>query len=342
MFFDNGGGKCYIVSVGTYARAGVDRPAMPTLSTGCRPASTRSRWRTSRRCIVIPEAVKLTPADYTTLVQAVLNAVRHAQGPVRHLRHPRRRHRRSTRPRWTTNRGFFGNNNLKYGAAYYPFLRTDHERLRRRGRVETNVDVTVGQRRPAADLVTFKARATRRSTTPSRRRCKDHFVMLPPSGAMAGVYAAVDTDRGVWKAPANVSLAAVIEPAIKFANADQDDLNVDPTAGKSINAIRAVHRQGHARLGRAHAGRQRQRVALRHRPPLLHHGRGVGQEGDHWACSSRTTPTPGSRCAGMIENFLTTQWREGALAGRQARRTPSTCGRPRQDHERRRTFSRAG
>ncbi len=33
---------------------------------------------------------------------------------------------------------------------------------------------------------------------------------LPPSGAIAGVYAQVDANRGVWKAPANVSLNSVV------------------------------------------------------------------------------------------------------------------------------------
>ena len=42
------------------------------------------------------------------------------------------------------------------------------------------------------------------------------LTILPPSGAVAGVYAATDSTRGVWKAPANVSLAGVIEPVVKL------------------------------------------------------------------------------------------------------------------------------
>ena len=42
----------------------------------------------------------------------------------------------------------------------------------------------------------------------------------------------------MWKAPANVSVNAVIKPTIEFSNIEQDDMNVDPTAGKSVNAIR--------------------------------------------------------------------------------------------------------
>src|SRR5690606_22622736 len=51
---------------------------------------------------------------------------------------------------------------------------------------------------------------------------------VPPSGAVAGVYAAVDESRGVWKAPANVSLVSVTGLTQILDNDDQEDLNVDP------------------------------------------------------------------------------------------------------------------
>jgi hypothetical protein len=63
-------------------------------------------------------------------------------------------------------------------------------------------------------------------------------VVLPPSAAVAGIYASVDRDRGVWKAPANVSLSGAIGPVEKITHGDQENLNVDATEGKSINAIR--------------------------------------------------------------------------------------------------------
>ena len=42
------------------------------------------------------------------------------------------------------------------------------------------------------------------------------FLVLPPSGAVTGVYAYTDTNRGVWKAPANVPLSDVLEPVVKL------------------------------------------------------------------------------------------------------------------------------
>lgn len=66
---------------------------------------------------------------------------------------------------------------------------------------------------------------------------------LPPSAAMAGVYTMVDNTRGVWKAPANVSLAGVISPTVSISAEQQEDLNVT-AQGKSINAIRAFIGEG--------------------------------------------------------------------------------------------------
>ncbi|WP_308910513.1 phage tail sheath family protein [Pseudokordiimonas caeni] len=61
---------------------------------------------------------------------------------------------------------------------------------------------------------------------------------MPPSGAIAGLYAAVDRDRGVWKAPANVSLASVSALTHQIDSFGQESLNIDVTGGKSVNAIR--------------------------------------------------------------------------------------------------------
>lgn len=67
--------------------------------------------------------------------------------------------------------------------------------------------------------------------------------LIPPSGAMAGLYAMVDNERGVWKAPANVSLNAVVSPAVELTQAEQEDLNV-PLDGKAVNAIRSFAGRG--------------------------------------------------------------------------------------------------
>ena len=63
-------------------------------------------------------------------------------------------------------------------------------------------------------------------------------VPLPPSAAIAGIYASVDNNSGVWKTPANISLRNVTAPSVSINDVDQQALYVDVNAGKSINVIR--------------------------------------------------------------------------------------------------------
>lgn len=67
--------------------------------------------------------------------------------------------------------------------------------------------------------------------------------VLPPAAAMAGIYTAVDNSRGVWKAPANISVNSVVSPCANITHEQQENLNVS-TTGKSINAIRPFTGEG--------------------------------------------------------------------------------------------------
>lgn len=67
---------------------------------------------------------------------------------------------------------------------------------------------------------------------------------MPASGAVAGVFARVDGQRGVWKAPANENLNGVVGLSEHISDADQETLNVDPVGGRSINAIRTFPGKG--------------------------------------------------------------------------------------------------
>lgn len=75
------------------------------------------------------------------------------------------------------------------------------------------------------------------------KKVKDYLNLLPPSAAMAGIYNMVDNTRGVWKAPANVSVNYVNKPSTIIDNEIQEELNM-PMNGKSINAIRTFTGEG--------------------------------------------------------------------------------------------------
>lgn len=59
-------------------------------------------------------------------------------------------------------------------------------------------------------------------------------IPIPPSAAMAGVYAMVDLTRGVWKAPANVTLRGGVLPEYAVT----DDLQGQHTGDAALNMIR--------------------------------------------------------------------------------------------------------
>lgn len=137
---------------------------------------------------------------------------------------------------------------------------------------------------------------------------------LPVSGAVAGVYAATDRTRGVWKAPANVSLADVIGPAVKINDEMQAGLNVHST-GKSVNAIRSFAGKGTLVWGaRTLAGNDNEwrYVAVRRFVNMAEESIKEGTEPFVFEPNDANTWV---RVRAMIENFLTIQWRQGALAG---------------------------
>ncbi len=139
--------------------------------------------------------------------------------------------------------------------------------------------------------------------------------LLPPSGAIAGVYASVDRDRGVWKAPANISLNAVISPAEKISHDQQAEYNVDVNAGKSINIIRSFTGKGTLVWGaRTLAGNDNEwrYISVRRFFNFVEESTKKATEQFVFEPNDANTWV---KVQGMIENFLTTLWRQGALQG---------------------------
>jgi len=138
---------------------------------------------------------------------------------------------------------------------------------------------------------------------------------LPPSGAVAGVYAKTDSERGVWKAPANVSISSVLGPTVPIDNAVQDGLNVDANAGKSVNVIRAFTGKGTLVWGaRTLAGNDNEWRYISVRRFYNFVEESVKKSTSVFVFEPNDANT-WVKIKGMIENFLTNLWRQGALAG---------------------------
>lgn len=141
------------------------------------------------------------------------------------------------------------------------------------------------------------------------------LTVIPPSGAVAGVYAKVDRTRGVWKAPANVSLSDVSKPTQLIDNKDQAELNVDTLAGKSINAIRAFTGKGVLVWGaRTLAGNDNEwrYISVRRFFNMVEES---VKKSTYWAVFENNDANTWVKVKSMIENYLIQKWRDGALAG---------------------------
>lgn len=147
-------------------------------------------------------------------------------------------------------------------------------------------------------------------------------VVLPPSSAIAGVYGRIDSTRGVWKAPANVTLNYVVDPTEKVSDKEQSDMNVNNSG--SINAIRTFTGKGTLIWGaRTFDGKNKTSDGKDNQWKYVN----VRRYYDMIELSIKKALADGKfinepniyytwlRAKTMIENFLHQQWMEGALAG---------------------------
>jgi len=140
-------------------------------------------------------------------------------------------------------------------------------------------------------------------------------VVLPPSSAIAGIYARVDREQGVWKAPANVGVLSVLGPDVRITDAQQEDLNVDATAGKSINAIRSFTGKGTLVWGaRTLAGNDNEWRYVPVRRLFIVIEESV-KKASAFAVFEPNDQTTWLKVRAMIESYLYGLWQQGALAG---------------------------
>ena len=138
---------------------------------------------------------------------------------------------------------------------------------------------------------------------------------LYPASSMAGVYSRVDSQRGVWKAPANVDLRSVLSPTVSVSAEEQAGLNVDATSGKSINVIRFFQGKGNLVWGaRTLAGNDNEWRYIPVRTLYIFIEESV-KKATEFVVFEPNDANTWLRVKTMIENFLTNLWREGALAG---------------------------
>ena len=163
-------------------------------------------------------------------------------------------------------------------------------------------------------LATIKDRYTQRYNQ-YRTALTNQRVIIPPTAAVAGLYARVDRDRGVWKAPANESLLSVIAPTSSYSFSRLARFNVDPTSGKSINIIRSKTGRGTLVMGgRTLAGNDNEWRYVNVRRLFIFIEESV-QNATEFVVFEPNTATTWLKVKGLIESFLYQLWQQGALAG---------------------------
>lgn len=362
MFYANGGGTCYIVSVGTYAEgAPVDKDKVVA-------ALAAMEKEQEITMVVVPEAAS-TPdcKDIQTQVLAhcgkMMNRIAILDVQPKAVAHE------TMSDQIETFRTNVGANFLSYGAAYYPWLNTSVLS-------DKDIDGTVltwDFTQPAPDIAPFFApdskfpkyfadtyaeiAAGKKVVKPAQKdetgaetapaetadctpdelaamktnlhnallqnlpgyqyvvnKVKDSLNLLPPSAAMAGLYTMVDNTRGVWKAPANVSVNYVNSPVENIDNAMQEDLNM-PMNGKAVNAIRTFPGEGIKVWGaRTLDGNSQDWRYVNVRRTMMFLEESVKNAAKAYVFEPNVAAT-WMNVRSMIDNFLRSVWKRGGLAG---------------------------
>lgn len=132
---------------------------------------------------------------------------------------------------------------------------------------------------------------------------------FPPSGAIAGIYARTDTDRGVHKAPANEVVRGCTGLSCAYNEGEQDILN--PIG---VNLIRAFTGRGIRVWGARTISSNGLWKYLNVRRLFIYVEESI-KANTNWVVFEPNTQALWSRVTRTISTFLATCWRDGALMG---------------------------
>jgi uncharacterized protein len=322
-FFANGGGICYIVSIGPYKAIGTVLTLTDFYDVGQGVGLEAAAKVPDVTLFVIPEGQNLTVSDYYVLQGDALGICGSLQDRFcifdLHDTGTAIKTSKDLNDAVKAYRSDLSTNSPNYGATYFPNLVTayayDYDPA------STVVNLNIGGTASAPKLADLND-STKASTyntalynTLVAALASQFPVILPPSPAIAGVYTSVDGSRGVWKAPANVALLDTTGTTFQVTDALQAGLNIDATSGKSINAIRSFTGKGILVWGaRTLDGNSNDFRYISVRRFFI-----MVEESVKLAAMQYVfEPNDGNtwvKVRAMIENYLTNLWRLGALAG---------------------------
>jgi uncharacterized protein len=329
-FFLNGGSLCYIVSVGDYSGGGI----INATDLGVNETTGKGGLDVIKQIgeitlIVFPDAINMSGADaasnYYNLHMLAMQQCADLKSRFTVMDMFR------TGTDWKQDKILLrgsGDANpaklsgttdtLKYGAVYFPRLLTnipfsildpvtltDNESL-------INVSINGAAAQTLDKLKTTQNQYYNLAKNAYQNNLE---MLLPASSAMVGIYTQVDNARGVWKAPANLSVLGAIDLEEKISDFDQQDLNVDSVNGLSINVIRSFPRGAAIVWGaRTLAGNDNEWRYISVRRLFIMIEQSVRNASEQFVFEPNDENT-WVRIKSMIGIYLTELWKAGALMG---------------------------
>lgn len=357
LFYDNGGGECYVVSVGKHE---------DSKNKDNYPKAIDALEKVDEVTLVLfPDAAKLfSVSDLGNIQKKALEHCAKMGDRFAILDISLKKEETedednqeevlSSEKLCEQFRNNIGTNNLSYGAAYYPYVITSYSKditydevadkltkldqsLKKKNFLETaknsdkykdifavTGDLTEKQEK-AIDQAEKEIEADRlfkineiiaksKEYQEKAAEMEAKMNILPPSGAIAGIICSTDRTKGVWQAPANVSLAGVKSLSEDLTDDDQANMNITSN-GKSINAIRKFTGKGLLVWGaRTLDGNSNEWKYIPVRR-LFNYIEESVQKSTSWAVFQPNDANTWVKIQCQIENFLTSLWRDGALAG---------------------------
>ena len=350
LFYTNGGGDCYIVSVGKYG----DKIDAGQLNDPKGGGIVTLEKYLEPTLLVVPDAVLLTEADCFSIQAAMLQHCGYKM---------KNRFAILDVFNGTVERTFdeediinkfregVGSNFLQWGASYYPFLNTaiikgseiDYTRVANLDGLIEILSKEVADNLAADNITEARAEginaeiakisedndteaiksvnATLTVISPKLNmviaEMSEMLNVMAPSSAMAGAYTMVDNTSSVAQSPANISLGSVVSTTVNINNDNQEDLNL-PLNGKAVNAIRSFQGKGVLVWGaRTLDGNSQdfRYISVRRTLTFLEQSIKFAAEAFVFAPNNATT---WSTLRATVANFLTNQWQGGLLAGQSA------------------------
>lgn len=301
-YFRNGGGRCYVISVGSMGSKGINANELKS-------GIARLEREDEPTLIVIPDANGLVELEKYEVYQEAIEQASKLKDRFAILDlNPMDRVGKYDKAKTINFRKGVSltESQLSYSATYAPALKSSISYL-----VDEKL-VTIEDKKLVdlqnADTSLYNQAIKFMST---------FRLILPPSAAVAGAITSVDGTRGVWKAPANVPLQSVIAPVYNFTDEEQAGLNID-NSGKSINIIRSFPSRGNLIWGaRTMAGNSNEWRYVSVRRLFAAVEENINKA-TAFAVFEPNDISTWLKVKGMIDSYLYSLWQRGALQGASA------------------------